>query len=61
MSKQKTGGIALIIFGIIVLLYVKIFPSFITFFEGNIWKIALIFMGILFMLLGVLNLKKKKK
>lgn len=55
MSKQKIGGVALIIFGIIVLLYVKIFPSFITFFRGNIWKIVLIFMGILFVLLGVLN------
>ena len=31
MSKQKIGGVALMIFGIIVLLYVKIFPSFITF------------------------------
>ena len=48
------------IFGIIVLLYVKIFPSFITFFRGNIWKIALIFMGILFVLLGVFNLVHKE-
>jgi hypothetical protein len=60
MSKQKIGGVALMIFGIIVLLYVKIFPSFITFFRGNIWKIALIFMGILFVLLGVLILFIKK-
>ena len=60
MSKQKIGGVALMIFGIIVLRYVKIFPSFITFFRGNIWKIALIFMGILFVLLGVLILFIKK-
>ena len=60
MSKQKIGGVALMIFGIIVLLYVKIFPSFITFFRGNIWKIALIFMGILFVLLGVFNLGHKE-
>lgn len=60
MSKQKIGGVALMIFGIIVLLYVKIFPSFITFFSGNIWKIALIFMGILFVLLGVFNLVHKE-
>ena len=58
MSKQKIGGVALMIFGIIVLLYVKIFPSFITFFRGNIWKIA--FMGILFVLLGVFNLVHKE-
>ena len=60
MSKQKIGGVALMIFGIIVLLYVKIFPSFITFFRGNICKIALIFMGILFVLLGVFNLVHKE-
>lgn len=61
MSKQKIGGVALIIFGIIVLLYVKICSSFITFFRGNIWKIAFIFMGILFIFLGVLNLVHKEK
>ena len=56
----KKWDCGLMIFGIIVLLYVKIFPSFITFFRGNIWKIALIFMGILFVLLGVFNLVHKE-
>lgn len=60
MKKQKIGGLALIIFGIIILVYSKFLPSFVTFFRGNLWKFSLIFMGIVFIFFGILNLIHKK-
>lgn len=41
-KKQKIGGIALILFGAAVLLFVKILPAFTEFFRGYIWKISTI-------------------
>lgn len=60
MKKQRLGGIALIIFGFIVLLLSIFTSNFITKLKGYLWRISLNIMGILFIIFGIMNLLHKE-
>ncbi len=61
MKKQRIGGITLIIFGLIILLYSIFVSDFITTLKGILWRISLGFFGVLFIVFGVMNLLHKEQ
>lgn len=60
MKKQQIGGITLILFGLITILFSIFVSDFITTLRGYLWRISLCFLGVLFTIFGVMNLFHKE-